>query len=73
VTFIDIFILCIFLVGMSLLWADIYRLREQIQTLRNENDLMIAEIQHNAKLLVEMHLKAHPVKIIPGKKCNVLV
>lgn len=67
ITILEICIFCAFIIGMSILWADIYTLRDQIQMLRNENDLMVSEIERNTKMLAEMDLKLYPVKIIPGK------
>lgn len=62
-TLLEIFILCVFVSSVAIVWADIYTLRDQIQTLRNENDLMISEIEHNYKMLIAMDKRLYPVEM----------
>ena len=59
----EVFIFLVFAASVALAWAEIYTVRDQLQSLRNENDLMILEIEHHAKLLTDMDLKLYP----PGK------
>ena len=67
ITFLEILILLVFVCGVAIVWTDIYTLRDQIQTLRNENDLMISEIEHNYKMLVEMDKRLYPNATMSGK------
>ena len=59
ITVLEILILLVFIIGISVSWADIYYLRDQIQTLRDEQELMILEIQNNAKLLADGDIGLH--------------
>lgn len=63
ITVLEILILLVFIIGISVSWADIYYLRDQIQTLRDEQELMILEIQNNAKLLADETRRLYPKEL----------
>ena len=63
ITVLEILILLVFIIGISVSWADIYYLRDQIQTLRDEQELMILEIQNNAKLLADETRRLDPKEL----------
>jgi hypothetical protein len=67
ISYLEIVILLVFISGVAIVWADVYRLHDQIQTLRNENELMISEIEHKYKLIVAMDKKLYPIVSMPGK------
>jgi len=62
----NVFILLGLIVLMATAWAEIYSIRDHLQTLRNENDLMMREIERNAKMLAAMDFKLYG-QSIPGK------
>jgi hypothetical protein len=56
----EVFIFLVFICCVATIWAKIYTIRDQIQTLHNENDLMISEIENNYKMIVAMENKLYP-------------